>query len=161
MNVFSQRLKWLREKRGRTQKDIAEMLGISQQYYGRFEKGTGQPNLEVLAKMPKLLGESTDFLLGVTDIDSETDELMAHYLNHKYQLERYKEKYNNALEVLEDAFHNNEEIKIDMLTRLKGSINFTEKMLADSEKSLFQYVSQIPCIKKSTIKELKSKALPY
>ena len=64
MIIFSERLKKSREIKGYSQKEIAEYLGISQPYYGRFEKNTGEPNLEMLSKISEKLNVTIDYLLG-------------------------------------------------------------------------------------------------
>lgn len=67
MEIFSERLREARIKRNFTQKDISEAVGISQQYYNRFEKNKGEPNLETLFLIAKLLRVTSDYLIGLTD----------------------------------------------------------------------------------------------
>lgn len=76
MEPFSSRLKWLRESKGLSQRDMAEKLSLSQPYYGRFERNQGEPNLETLAKLPEILGESVDFLIGVVNYTKEINKLL-------------------------------------------------------------------------------------
>lgn len=64
MLVFSERIKTLREFYRYSQKEMAELIGISQPYYFKFEKGNGEPNLETLVKIADILKTTTDFLLG-------------------------------------------------------------------------------------------------
>lgn len=75
LSLFSERIKWLREKKGLNQKEVAEKVGMSQQGYSNIENGNREPNLTVLSKLPGILGESLDFMLGVTDYDRELEEL--------------------------------------------------------------------------------------
>ncbi|OME12786.1 helix-turn-helix domain-containing protein [Paenibacillus odorifer] len=65
--MFAERLKELREERRYSQKKLSEMLNLSQPYYGRFERSTGEPNLQTLIKLSKILNVSVDYLLGLTD----------------------------------------------------------------------------------------------
>ena len=67
MKIFSERLKKLRKESGYTQVQISENLNISQQSYLRYETGQGEPSLETLVKLAKLLDVSTDYLLGLSD----------------------------------------------------------------------------------------------
>ncbi|AOK88511.1 helix-turn-helix domain-containing protein [Paenibacillus polymyxa] len=76
MEVFSARLKWLRESKGFSQQEMADMLDLSQSYYGRFERNKGEPNLETLAKISSILKESVDFLLGLEELTIEAKELL-------------------------------------------------------------------------------------
>lgn len=57
-------LKELREKRGLKQEELAAFLGITQQAYGRYEKGTSEPNGDGFVKLADFYGVTTDYLLG-------------------------------------------------------------------------------------------------
>lgn len=72
MDIFSARLKWLRERKGLTQLEVAEAIAMSRPGYTKIEQGQREPKLEVLAKLPYVVGESVDFMLGVTDFTSKT-----------------------------------------------------------------------------------------
>lgn len=65
MQIFSERLRELRKSAGITQRQIAARLNISQQSYARYESGTGEPNLETLAKIAKIFDVTADYLLGL------------------------------------------------------------------------------------------------
>lgn len=67
MTTFAKRLKELRLENNYTQTRMAEQLGIRQQSYVRYEMGTGEPSLETLVAIAKLLNVTTDYLLGLTD----------------------------------------------------------------------------------------------
>jgi transcriptional regulator with XRE-family HTH domain len=114
MEIFSSRLKWLREKNKMSQKEMADKLGISQPYYGRIERNMGEPNLEALKKLPDILGESVDFMLGVTDNDTETvkllDELMSFGMHAMRSFERFKDI--KVLELRADAAGNEKEVTL-------------------------------------------------
>lgn len=142
MVFFSQRLKWLREKKGLTQKDMAEKLGISQQYYGRFEKGTGQPNLESLYKLRHILGESLDFLLGVYIEDSFAQELYDSYIEARMSREDAENRASLAEEVLNDI--SSIDTKLKVITNLKNELS---KMATKEEyafNKFFDYLIHIP-----------------
>lgn len=142
MMFFSQRLKWLREKKGLTQKEMAEKLGISQQYYGRFEKGTGQPNLETLYKLRHILGESLDFLLGVYIEDHFAQELYELYIEARHSREEAENRISLAEEVLNDM--SSLDTKLKVITNLKSELS---KLVAKEENAFnkfFDYLIQIP-----------------
>lgn len=67
MKVFSERLKELRKSAGLTQRQVSEKLNIRQQSYARYENGTGEPNLETVAKIASMFDVSADFLLGLSE----------------------------------------------------------------------------------------------
>lgn len=75
MEIFSARLKWLRERANLTQKEVADYVGMSPQGYGKIENGHRDPNLEVLSCLPSLFGETVDFMIGVTGDTEEIKEL--------------------------------------------------------------------------------------
>ena len=64
--VFHSRLKIARESIGATQKEIANILKISQPTYANYEAGRSEPNIETIAVMAKIYEVSTDWLLGLT-----------------------------------------------------------------------------------------------
>lgn len=68
MDIFSERLRLARTNKGITQKQLAEDIGVSQQYYNQFEKNKGEPNLETLAKLATILEVNSDYLIGLTDV---------------------------------------------------------------------------------------------
>ena len=68
MEIFSKRLREIRESYGYTQKQVAEKLHICQQSYDRYEMDTGEPSLETLAKLSQLFDVSVDYLLGISDV---------------------------------------------------------------------------------------------
>lgn len=57
----------LRLDNGYTQKQIAEMLGISQNTYSQYEIGVLNYPVDVVIKLADFYGTTTDYLLGRTD----------------------------------------------------------------------------------------------
>ena len=51
-----------------TQKQVADMLGVKQPVYQRFEKGVFECSYDQLVKLSDIFGVSTDYLLGKGDI---------------------------------------------------------------------------------------------
>ncbi len=60
-------LRNVRKESNLTQKQIAELLNISQQSYSDYENEKTQPDFETLIKIADTLNVSIDFLLGRTD----------------------------------------------------------------------------------------------
>lgn len=56
----------LREEKGKTQQEIAGFLGVTQQAYSRYERGTCELGYEALIKLAKYFDVSVDYLLGNT-----------------------------------------------------------------------------------------------
>lgn len=68
-------LKDLRIKKGLNQEDVAKYLGITQQSYGRYEKGTSEPNADGFAMLAKFYNVSADYLLGINPPPDPFSEL--------------------------------------------------------------------------------------
>lgn len=61
------RVRDLREDNDKYQKDIASLLGISQQYYSEYEKGNRTIPIEHLIKLARFYNTSIDYLVELTD----------------------------------------------------------------------------------------------
>jgi len=64
---FSQNLRKARTISGKTQHEVAVLLGILDNAYQKYEGGDREPNLLRLRQLSEILNVSTDFLLGRTD----------------------------------------------------------------------------------------------
>ena len=65
-DVFFQRLRDLREDKDLRQEDIAEVLGISQTVYSRYERGLQTIPVIHLLKLADYYQVSADYILGRT-----------------------------------------------------------------------------------------------
>ena len=63
-----QRIRDLREDADKTQAEIAEYLGTTAQYYGKYEKGERELPLSRAIELADFYGVSLDFLAGRSDI---------------------------------------------------------------------------------------------
>lgn len=66
--MYLQRLRDMREDSDLSQTQIAEMLGIHQTVYSRYERGARTIPLELLIKLAEFYDVSLDFLAGRTNI---------------------------------------------------------------------------------------------
>ncbi len=66
--MYFQRLKDLREDSDLLQRDVADMLGISQTVYSRYERGFQTIPVAHLLRLADFYGTSTDYILGRTNI---------------------------------------------------------------------------------------------
>ena len=64
MKVFSERLKELRLKKGLTQTELGEKVGVKQNTFTNWENGKREPSFENLIKLADLLEVSLDWLFG-------------------------------------------------------------------------------------------------
>lgn len=83
MEIFSARLKWLRERKGLTQKEMAELIGMTQSSYSKYEYNLRQPKLETLALLPAILDESVDFMIGAENLDKLGKQLYKDFFDAK------------------------------------------------------------------------------
>ncbi len=72
---FSKRLKMLRDKKGLTQQDIANVLGVGRATIAGYETKGKQPDYEKLVKLADFFNVSIDYLIGRTDIKNKADEI--------------------------------------------------------------------------------------
>lgn len=73
--TFAERLKTLRENAGKKRQEVADSLGITRASLEYYEKGKRKPDIEVLAKVAKYYGVSTDYLLGLSVVPSTDKDI--------------------------------------------------------------------------------------
>lgn len=129
LKVFADRLKWVREKKGITQKEMAEKIGVSQSYYSKFEYDQREPNIETLIKISDTLEEAIDFLVGKNNYDNHGKILMMN-LHHQRQ------SYEVELKRLQE--------QADPDPELLHSLNFYEDRLKKAKREYVEYVRAIP-----------------
>lgn len=61
------RIRDLREDRDLTQKQIGQLLNMSQTGYNQYEIGKNDVPTKILIELAKFYNTSTDYLLGITD----------------------------------------------------------------------------------------------
>ena len=67
---FSERLKQTRIKHGFTQDEFARKLNISASSISLYENGDREPSLATLKTISETLNVSTDYLLGLTEVEN-------------------------------------------------------------------------------------------
>lgn len=94
MNIGG-RIAYLRERRGLTQEELSQALGISRAALSHYEKNRREPDSETLTKLADLFKVSLDYLVGRTDnptivMDREVGEFIDHLeLSDEEILEKY------------------------------------------------------------------------
>lgn len=83
-----ERIKYLREKNGFTQKDIATRLGVEPAAISKYELDMREPNIKIVKQLAMIFNVTTDYLLG---IESTVEE----FPTIEDFIEKYKE--NNEL----------------------------------------------------------------
>ena len=77
--TIGDRIKNLRKKKNMTQEDLADCLGVSYQAVSKWECNLTSPDLGLIGPLTKLLGVTSDELLGLTE--EECDERRAYFDN--------------------------------------------------------------------------------
>jgi transcriptional regulator with XRE-family HTH domain len=72
--VEKSRIRSIRRQKDMSGTKVAEMLGISAQYYYDIEKGKRNLSAEMAARLAEIFGVTTDYLLGRTDEPSEKSD---------------------------------------------------------------------------------------
>lgn len=83
MNV-ADRIRYLRDKHGMTQTDLARKLGISRSAVNLWEMSISMPSLSNIVEMTKIFQVTTDYLLAlsenitvdITDLTNEEREIV-------------------------------------------------------------------------------------
>ena len=69
--VIGRRINTLLAKHNKSQKELAEYIGVLPNVISYFCKGTRTPNTEQIIKIADFFDVTTDYLLGLTDIKKE------------------------------------------------------------------------------------------
>ena len=73
LKLFSERIRELRGSK--SQREVAEGIGTTQQSLGRYESGKRKPDLEVVEALARYFHVSADYLLGLNDEPSPNNDL--------------------------------------------------------------------------------------
>lgn len=71
----TENLKSARKKSGKTQKEVADLLGVGQSTYKNYECGLREPNGDTIVALANLFHVTTDYLLGRPTAQPPTDAL--------------------------------------------------------------------------------------
>lgn len=69
----AENLRMARKRSEKTQKEVADLLGVGQSTYKNYECGIREPNGDTIVALSDILGVSTDYLLGKPDADPPRD----------------------------------------------------------------------------------------
>lgn len=170
MEIFiSENLKSYRNKKGNTQDELADFLGISKQSVSKWERGEGFPDITLLPYIASYYNVTTDELLGTSEI--QKNDAIEKYMTKSHALENagdvaadlelwetaYKE-YPNEIQVLNSLMYtlSNDEIK-----NADRIISIGEKILKESSDTNYRNSAiQVLCYTYNTIND-KENAMKY
>jgi len=94
--LFGERLKSLREDKDLLQRDIAEIIGVSDRTIGMYEQERREPGIETLKKFADYFNVTLDYLTG--RVDNKEDMYINHRVDgHDYELEVNAKAYPNGM----------------------------------------------------------------
>jgi len=64
---FKDRLRFLRENKKITQKELAKLINVAESTVSMYERGEREPSFEIAVRLANLFNVSIDYLLGRTD----------------------------------------------------------------------------------------------
>ena len=100
---YYQRLRDLKEDNDKTQKEIAEIIGVSINHYGKYERGETDMPLEKAVILANYYNVSLDYIAGRTDIKNGTNsEISPEALQIVYKYEQLSERNKGKLELFLD-----------------------------------------------------------
>lgn len=102
MEVLAKRLKWLREQKRLTQKEVAAEIGMSLNGLQKIEGNERNPKLDVLINIAKLFNVSTDFLLGLDNANNRLQSIKHEIIKAKARYEESELKLKHFLDKADD-----------------------------------------------------------
>ena len=87
-DVFHENLKAARMRKGLSQQEVADLVGVAKSTYSMWETGNREPNLMRIKTLTKVLDVSGDELLGLIPMDRTETEF--YELRMKYGEDRIR-----------------------------------------------------------------------
>lgn len=81
-------LKLLRKSKGYTQKQLSEMIGVSQQTLQKYENRGHEPDIETLKKLADIFGVSVDYLVDHKALGKDPNYAISE--NEYFLIEKYR-----------------------------------------------------------------------
>lgn len=85
---FNENLRIARERKGLTQKDVAESIGVAKSTYSLYESGSREPNVQTIKKIANVLKTPADELLGIEEMPTT---IAAHFEGEDFTEDETKE----------------------------------------------------------------------
>ncbi|MEF2293101.1 MULTISPECIES: helix-turn-helix domain-containing protein [Virgibacillus] len=87
--MLKNRLVSLRKEKGKTQEEIAKVIGVTRPAYTAYEKGSRTPDYKILATLANYYNVTIDYLLGHSDQPHLTKEEAFESFINDPELERW------------------------------------------------------------------------
>ena len=109
MNITAFRLRSLREKKGLSQKDVAQIIGVTRAAYNKYESGASRP-VRKLEELSALFGVTTDFILGQDEnrFESDVHDIAPHDHNQIRKYLSLSDEGKLMVDIMLNAVHDRE-----------------------------------------------------
>lgn len=111
MNKLGERLNKLRQERGLTQQELADLFHISNSTISSYETGNRIPDVEFLLKLSKFYNISSDYIIGLSDSRLPLDimnSIVADQVSYQSVIEKIQklpvERKRTLLAILDDLY---------------------------------------------------------
>jgi transcriptional regulator with XRE-family HTH domain len=106
MPTLGERIKYLRELQGLSQKDLSQKTNLTVVQLSRYETNHRKPDPDALGRLVDVLGTSADYLIGITqkpflDLTKNLDKTIYTYLDHPVH-GAFLREYLNAPDQIKD-----------------------------------------------------------
>ena len=98
--TLGKNIKNYRKNKGFTQEELADLLNITPQAVSKWESESGLPDVSMLIPLARVLGVTTDALLGYDDI-AKTDEITLRIKDAVERMSHNSDRAQRALEICE------------------------------------------------------------
>ena len=91
-------LRKLRKEKGITQKELAKLVGLSQQSINKYENTASEPDIKNLIALADFFDTSVDYLVGNSEIRHKIEEVTEYTMNNAEikVMENYRGLDNNV-----------------------------------------------------------------
>lgn len=95
MDVLANRLRYLRKKRGLTQEELANAVGIARNSIFGYENNRREPTSDILSVLAAVLETTADYLLGLSDVPESNCKVPDGYI--VLSVDEFKEMHEKLL----------------------------------------------------------------
>ena len=122
---LGKKIKYLRKRDGRTQEELANVLGITCQAVSRWESNTAYPDIEMIPAIANYFGITIDELFGYSsDRDRKIDEIIARVDTYGIPSRKDDDDIDECLDILREGlaeFPQNEKLLIKLVEILSNA----------------------------------------
>ena len=132
--MINENIRRMRKERNISAKELAEMLGVSEQTIGNYERGDREPNIATMLKLCDVFCVTLDYLVnGISSNEKEISDMVYNIYNDPLDLIKFLTIYFN-FELKND---DKDYIKIDNVNRF-NALNIINSLKDTLEFELYK-----------------------